>query len=108
MSLAGRIGPYELASKPGAGGMGEVFRARDTRLGRDEAIKVLPKGFTDDKERLARFEREAQLLVQLHAPGHADDDVERNGERLLIDTQARKGKTQPLSVVLNWSAGLKR
>jgi serine/threonine protein kinase len=94
MSLAGRIGLHELASKPGAGGMGEVFRARDTRLGRDGAIKVLPEGFTDNKA--------------LPALEHADDDVERNGERLPIDTQARKGKTQPLSVVLNWSAGQKR
>ena len=69
---------------------------------------MLPEGFTDDKERLARFGRDAQLLVQLHALRHAYDGVERNGERLLIDTQTGKGKTQPLPVVLNWSAGLKR
>ena len=50
----------------GAGGMGEVYRARDTRLGRDVAIKVLPAAFTDDRERLMRFEREAQILAQLH------------------------------------------
>src|SRR5438034_1575559 len=52
----------------GAGGMGEVYRARDTKLGRDVAIKVLPKMFTADPERLARFEREARLLASLNHP----------------------------------------
>ncbi|HKY34204.1 MAG TPA: protein kinase [Candidatus Polarisedimenticolia bacterium] len=63
-----RLGPYEILSPLGAGGMGEVYRARDPRLGRDVAIKVLPDAFTQDKERLARFEREAQLLAQLNHP----------------------------------------
>ncbi len=56
-----RLGPYEITAKLGEGGMGEVYRATDTKLRREVAIKVLPAAFTADKERLARFEREAQL-----------------------------------------------
>ncbi len=63
-----RLGPYEILSPLGAGGMGEVYRATDTKLQREVAIKVLPGDFTKDRERLARFEREAQLLAQLHHP----------------------------------------
>jgi Tol biopolymer transport system component len=66
-----RLGPYEITAKLGEGGMGEVYRATDTKLKRDVAIKVLPAAFTEDKERLARFEREAQLLAQLHHPNIA-------------------------------------
>ena len=62
------IGPYRVAHLIGAGGMGEVYRARDTKLGRDVAIKVLPAAFTADAERLARFEREARLLAALNHP----------------------------------------
>src|SRR5262245_9589884 len=58
-----RIGPYEVIASLGAGGMGEVFRARDTKLNRDVALKVLPEVFTADPDRLARFKREAQLLA---------------------------------------------
>jgi eukaryotic-like serine/threonine-protein kinase len=63
-----RLGSYEITGKLGEGGMGEVYRATDTRLKREVAIKVLPAAFTADPERLARFEREAQLLAQLHHP----------------------------------------
>ena len=63
-----RIGAYEVVSPLGAGGMGEVFRARDTRLNRDVALKVLPDFFANDPERLARFEREAQALAALKHP----------------------------------------
>jgi len=66
-----RLGPYEITAKLGEGGMGEVWRARDTKLDRDVAIKVLPAAFTADEERLARFEREAKLLAQLHHPNIA-------------------------------------
>jgi eukaryotic-like serine/threonine-protein kinase len=66
-----RLGPYEISAKLGEGGMGVVYRATDTRLRRDVAIKVLPAAFTDDAERLARFEREAQVLAQLHHPNIA-------------------------------------
>ena len=58
-----RLGPYEILSAIGAGGMGEVYRARDTRLNRDVAIKVLPEAFADDADRMARFEREARVLA---------------------------------------------
>ena len=61
-----RVGPYEIAAAIGAGGMGEVFRARDTRLNRDVAIKVLPATFALDKERVARFRREAQVVASLN------------------------------------------
>ena len=69
--IGSRLGPYEITAKLGEGGMGEVYRATDTRLKREVAIKVLPAAFTEDKERLARFEREAQLLAQLHHPNIA-------------------------------------
>src|SRR5712691_5996328 len=63
-----RLGTYQLQSLLGAGGMGEVYRARDTKLGRDVAIKILPRAFTADPERLARFEREARVLAALNHP----------------------------------------
>ena len=63
-----RIGGYEVQSALGAGGMGEVYRARDAKLGRDVAIKILPAAFTNDLERLARFEREARMLASLNHP----------------------------------------
>ena len=66
-----RLGPYEIGSPIGKGGMGEVYRARDTKLDRDVAIKVLPEEFAKDKERLARFEREAKLLASLNHPNIA-------------------------------------
>jgi eukaryotic-like serine/threonine-protein kinase len=66
-----RLGPYEIVSAIGAGGMGEVYRARDTKLGRDVAIKVLPALVTGDPDRLARFQREAQVLAALNHPNIA-------------------------------------
>ncbi len=81
-----RLGPYEIIGPLGAGGMGEVFRARDTRLGRDVAIKALPPGFAQDPERLARFEREAKLLASLSHPNiagiHGLEEVD--GQRYLV------------------------
>ncbi len=73
MTLAAgtRLGPYEVTSPIGKGGMGEVYRARDTKLDRDVAIKVLPEAFATNEERLARFEREAKLLASLNHPNIA-------------------------------------
>jgi serine/threonine protein kinase/Tol biopolymer transport system component len=70
MSIAAgaRLGPYEIVAPLGAGGMGEVYRARDTRLNREVAVKILPEAFAADKDRLARFRREAQVLAALNHP----------------------------------------
>src|SRR5215469_8480368 len=71
VSINSRLGRYEILSRIGAGGMGEVYRARDAKLGRDVAIKVLPEAFARDSERMARFEREAKLLAALNHPNIA-------------------------------------
>ncbi len=70
MSLAPghRLGSYEILAPIGAGGMGEVYRARDTRLKRDVAIKILPDALAADRERLARLQREAELLAPCQFP----------------------------------------
>ena len=62
------LGPYSVTAKIGEGGMGEVCRARDTKLDGDVALKVLPQAFTEDPDRLARFEREAKVLASLNHP----------------------------------------
>jgi serine/threonine protein kinase len=66
LSQGQKIASYEILAPLGAGGMGEVWRARDTRLGREVAIKALPEAFARDPERLARFEREAKLLASVN------------------------------------------
>ena len=71
LSAGTRLGPFEILSALGAGGMGEVYRARDTKLNRNIAIKVLPDVFANDPERLARFHREAQVLAALNHPNIA-------------------------------------
>ncbi len=71
LSAGDRLGPYEILTPLGAGGMGEVFRARDSRLDREVAIKVLPEALARDPERLARFEREAKTLASLNHPNIA-------------------------------------
>ena len=65
------LGPYEVLSAIGAGGMGEVYKARDTKLDRDVALKILPDAFVNDPERLARFQREAKVLASLNHPNIA-------------------------------------
>src|SRR5687768_11095555 len=71
LSPGTRVGPYEVTAQIGAGGMGEVYRARDARLARNVALKVLPDLFAADPERLARFQREAQILAALNHPNIA-------------------------------------
>ena len=68
LSAGTRLGPYEIHSPLGAGGMGEVYRARDTKLGREVALKIISDAFTQDGERVARFKREAQVLASLDDP----------------------------------------
>ena len=71
LAIGTRIGPYQVIGSLGQGGMGEVYRARDTRLNRDAAIKVLPAAFAQDADRVARFRREAQVLAALNHPNIA-------------------------------------
>ena len=80
------LGPYSVTAKIGEGGMGEVYRARDTKLDRDVALKVLPSAFTDDPDRLARFEREAKVLASLNHPniGHIYGLEEAEGQKALV------------------------
>src|ERR1700732_672985 len=66
-----QLGPYEILSAIGAGGMGEVYEARDNKLGRNVAIKVLPEAFAHDRDRLSRFQREARMLAALNHPNIA-------------------------------------
>ena len=68
LSAGAKLGPFEIVAPLGAGGMGEVYRARDTRLGRDVAIKVLPEAFAADPDRLRRFEQEARAIAALNHP----------------------------------------
>jgi serine/threonine protein kinase len=68
LQIGSRLGSYEITAHIGVGGMGEVYRARDTKLNRDVALKVVPEAFTRDSDRLARFKREAQVLASLYQP----------------------------------------
>src|SRR5262245_224403 len=68
LAIGTRLGPYEVLAPIGQGGMGEVYRAKDTKLGRDVALKILPEAFAHDPDRLARFGREAQVLASLNHP----------------------------------------
>ena len=86
LSSGERLGPYEVAGPLGKGGMGEVYRARDTRLKRDVALKILPASFAADAERLARFQREAEVLASLNHPHVAGiyGLEESDGKRALV------------------------
>ncbi|MGD8897779.1 MAG: protein kinase, partial [Acidobacteriota bacterium] len=86
LQAGSRLGPYELVSPLGAGGMGEVWRGKDTRLDRDVAVKILPAGFADDEEFQARFEREARIISSLSHPHICAlfDVGEQNGTHFLV------------------------
>ncbi len=81
MAVGTHVGDYEITGFVAAGAMGEVYRARDTKLGRDVALKILPEAFATDSDRLARFEREARVLASLNHPEHCRDLRPRRGGR---------------------------
>src|SRR3989442_1514953 len=86
LTVGTRLGAYDVLALIGAGGMGEVYRARDTKLNRDVALKVLPDAFAFDADRLARFKREAQVLASLNHPHIAAiyGLEEANGSQFLV------------------------
>src|SRR6202162_125915 len=89
-----RLGPYEILSAIGAGGMGEVYRAHDTKLARDVAIKVLPANFVNDPERLSRFQREARMLAALnHANIATIYGLEQSSEVTCLVMELVSGET---------------
>jgi len=94
LSSGTKLGPYEVVSTLGAGGMGEVYRARDTRLGREVAVKVLPPSFAADAERLRRFEQEARAVAALNHPNiQAIHDIGQHGETRFIVSELLEGET---------------
>jgi hypothetical protein len=91
-----RVGIYEVTGQIGVGGMGEVYRARDTKLDRDVALKILPDAFAADPDRLARFQREAKTLA--------------DGRRFLMKARGPAVESAPvtsINLVLNWTEELK-
>ena len=106
LNVGSRLAHYNVTAKIGEGGMGEVYRARDTKLDRDVALKVLPQAFTDDPDRLARFEREAKVLASLNHPniGHIYGLEEAEGQKALVlelvegPTLAERIKQGPIPV----------
>src|SRR5579864_3007891 len=104
LSAGTRLGPYEILAPIGAGGMGEVYRAKDTKLGREVAIKVLPAALAQDPERLARFEREAKVLASLNHPNIAQiyGVEERALVMELVPGETLKGPL-PLPTALNYA-----
>src|SRR5262245_34862767 len=94
LTTGSRIGPYEIKSPLGEGGMGVVFRALDTKLQRDVALKLLPDHFADDRDRLARFQREAQVLASLNHPNIAQIyGLEDSTEQTCIVMELVEGET---------------
>jgi serine/threonine protein kinase len=101
MKPGDRLGPYEILAPIGAGGMGEVYRARDTKLDRDVAIKVLPAALAQDPERLARFEREAKVLAALNHPNIAQIYFDVVFPDLQVGIRGCHASIGVLSAVLN-------
>ena len=104
LTQGSRLGPYEIIAPLGAGGMGEVYRARDTKLDRDVAIKVLPAAFAEDAARMARFEREAQMLAALNHPNIAAIYGIEQGALVmeLVEGEDLKGPL-PVETALNYA-----
>ena len=94
LTVGTKLGSYEVLSQIGAGGMGEVYQAHDSKLGRDVAIKVLPEAFAHDPERLARFQREAKLLAALNHPNIATiHGLEQSGGTSYLVMELVSGET---------------
>jgi eukaryotic-like serine/threonine-protein kinase len=124
LATGARFGPYEIVGALGAGGMGEVYRAHDSRLGRDVAIKILPAAVAADPEWRQRFEREARAISALSHPNicHVYDvgqqdgtdflvmeyDVSPDGQRFLVNSLPREDSAAPLTILANWAAELHR
>src|SRR5262245_31812632 len=97
LAMGTRIGSYEVTGSLGAGGMGEVYRARDSKLARDVALKILPEAFAADPDRLSRFEREAQVLASLNHPNIAAIYGLEDG---VSEAPAQRGHTRALVLEL--------
>src|SRR5881394_36584 len=94
LSAGDKLGPYEILAALGAGGMGEVYRARDARLGRDVALKILPPGAAGDPDRLRRFEQEARATAALSHPNIlAVFDVGSDGAVNYVISELLQGET---------------
>jgi serine/threonine protein kinase len=120
--MIGKTLAYEIPFQLGKGGMGEVFRAKDQKLGRGVAIKVLPEEFARDSDRVARFQREAKLLASLNHPNiaaiHRLEEstwaIGRDGRFLMMKAVESTGKApaaespRKINVVLNWLEELKQ
>jgi serine/threonine protein kinase len=98
------VGPYEILAPIGAGGMGEVYRARDRKLKREVALKVLPEAFTDNPDRLMRFQREAEVLASLNHPNiaHIYGVEDRALAMELVDGTTLAGPL-PIETALNYA-----
>ena len=109
MAAGAKLGPYEIVAALGAGGMGEVYRARDTRLDRSVAIKILPAAFSADRERLHRFEREARLASALNHPNIVTIyELGQDGSTHYIAMELVEGKTLGELLVRRRAADTKR
>src|SRR6202034_1880871 len=94
LTSGSKLGPYEIQSSIGAGGMGEVYRARDTRLGREVALKILPESFARDADRLRRFEQEARAVAALNHPNIlAIHDIGEQGGVPFIVSELLEGES---------------
>src|ERR1700728_4003010 len=104
LSAGTRLGSYEILAPIGAGGMGEVYRAKDTKLKREAALKVLPDSFASDPERMARFQREAEVLASLNHPNIAQiyGVEERALAMELVEGEMLQGPL-PLETALNYA-----
>ena len=114
ISVGTRIGSYEVVAPLGAGGMGEVYRGRDAKLGRDVALKILPQSFSNDPERQARFRREATLLASLNHRTLVPSpfpinwyDVAPGAQRFLVAQSDEPNHGPTPQVIVNWFEELK-